>query len=206
MSSLRSSSLHVSAMLIALYTVAVVAITSVYAPQTAHAQSLTMTSGPFVEIADEIVGPYRLIVQQSPERVILGTLSIAVQVHTADGDASVPDAMVRVYGTPSERGARQVAPALNSPADREFYVGRLEVEDTGVWALDVVVEHPDHGSATLTLATEVFDRSRGGSNLLLGTILWVGVSLVFVGVTWYLIRKARRTREEIRQARSSTAF
>ena len=202
---LSHSSLYLLAARLVLSIATVAALVGIFASQTASAQTLTLTSGPFVEIADEVVGPYRLIVQQSPERVILGTLALSVQVHTADGDVSVPDAIVRVYGTPSEHGARQVAPALNSPEDREFYVGRLEVEDTGVWALDVVVEHPEHGSATLTLATEVFDRSRGGSNLLFGTILWVGVSFVFAGVIWFLIRKSRKVREELGEAGSKPA-
>ncbi len=202
---LSHSSLYLLAARLVLSIATVAALVGIFASQTASAQTLTLTSGPFVEIADEVVGPYRLIVQQSPERVILGTLALSVQVHTADGDVSVPDAIVRVYGTPSEHGARQVAPALNSPEDREFYVGRLEVEDTGVWALDVVVEHPEHGSATLTLATEVFDRSRGGSNLLFGTILWVGVSFVFAVVIWFLIRKSRKVREELGEAGSKPA-
>lgn len=164
----------------------------------AWGQTLTLTSGPFVEYADENVGAYRLIVQRSPERVVVGSLAISVQVHERDSDATIPDAMVRIYATPSEHGERQVAPALNSPDDREYYVGRLEVEESGVWAIDVAVEHEEFGDANLTLTVEVFDRSRGGSNLVFGTILWVMVSFVFVGVAWYLIRTARKNRERLR--------
>ena len=43
-----------------------------------------------------------------------------------------------------------------------------------------MVEHDDHGYANATLAVEVFERSRGGSNLALGTTLWVLVSLAFL--------------------------
>ena len=166
------------------------------------AQPLTLTSGPFVIVADENVGNYRVILHQSPERVIVGTLTYAVQVHTRDDDSSVPDAKVKVYATPSEHGARQVAPALNSPADREYYVGRLEIEEPGVWAIDVVVEHSDHGEATLTLVAEVFERARGGSNLVFGTFLWIFVSVAFIGVTWYLIRKSKRAKIELERMKS----
>ncbi len=168
------------------------------------AQPLTLTSGPFVIMADENVGNYRVIVHQSPERVIVGTLTYAVQVHLRETDASVPDAIVKVYATPSEHGVRQVAPALNSPADREYYVGRLEMEEKGVWAIDVVVEHPEFGEATLTLATEVFERSRGGDNLLLGTILFVLVSVAFAGVAFYLVRKSKRARAELERVRNQS--
>ena len=161
------------------------------------AQPLTLTSGPYVIVADENAGNYRVIVHQSPERVIIGTLTYAVQVHNRETGANVPDAIIKVYATPSEHGARQVAPALNSPADREYYVGRLEIEEKGVWAIDVVVEHPELGDATLTLATEVFERSRGGDNLVLGTILWVFVSIAFVVIAFYLIRKSKRSRSEL---------
>ncbi len=182
--------------------VAIIAAITIFAPLIASAQTLTMTSGPFVPIADENAGPYRLIVQQSPERVILGTLAISVQVHDVESDASIPDAIVRIYGTPAEHGNRQVAPALNSPQDREYYVGRLEVEETGVWAIDVAVEHPEYGAANLTLAAEVFNRSRGGSNLLFGTILWILVSLVFIGVVWHLVRSSRKTRAKLQDVRT----
>ena len=166
------------------------------------AQPLTLTSGPYEIVADENVGNYRIIVHQSPARVIVGSLTYAVQVHTHVDDVGVPDAKVKVYATPSERGAKQVAPALNSPADREYYVGRLEIEEAGVWAIDVVVEHPKHGDATLTLAAEIHDRARGGSNLVFGTFLWVMVSIVFVGVVLYLVRKSRRAKIELERMRN----
>ena len=166
------------------------------------AQPLTLTSGPYEIVADEDVGNYRVIVHQSPGRVIVGALTYAVQVHTHVDDANVPDAKIKVYATPSERGERQVAPALNSPEDRGYYVGRLEIEEPGVWAIDVVVAHPEHGEATLTLATEVFERSRGGSNLVFGTVLWVFVSIVFVAVTWYMVRKSRRAKIDLERMRN----
>ncbi len=168
------------------------------------AQPLTLTSGPYVVVADENVGNYRVIVHQSPERVIIGTLTYAVQVHSRESGANVPDAIIKVYATPSEHGARQVAPALNSPADREYYVGRLEIEEKGVWAIDVVVEHPELGDGTLTLATEVFERSRGGDNLVLGTILWVFVSIAFVVIAIYLVRKSKRSRIELERMRNQS--
>ncbi len=169
----------------------------------AYAQPLTLTSGPYEIVADENVGDYRVIVHQSPARVIVGTLTYAVQVRTKVDDANIPDAVVKVYATPSEQGAKQVAPALNSPADREYYVGRLEIEEVGVWAIDVVVEHPEFGDERLTLVAEVHDRARGGSNLIFGTFLWVLVSFVFVGVTWYLVRKSKQAQTKLEHIRRS---
>ena len=179
----------------------VIAIT-LLAATSALAQPLTLTSGPFEIVADEDVGNYRVIVHQSPERVIIGALAYAVQVHNRETDANVGDAIVKIYATPSEHGAKQVAPALNSPADREYYVGRLEIEEKGVWAIDVVIEHPEFGDETLTLATEVFERSRGGDNLILGTVLWVFVSIAFVGIAFYLVRKSKRARIELERVRN----
>lgn len=164
----------------------------------ATAQPLTMTTGPYVIAADEVAGPYRLTVHQSPERVIVGTLTYAVQVRLADDDSFVDDAIVRVYGTPSERGERQVAPALNTPAEPEYYLGRMEVEEQGVWAIDVTVDHDEHGYASTALALEIHERSRGGSNLVLGTTLWVLVSIAFIGAVAYLLYAARRTRRRLK--------
>ena len=185
-----------STILLTVMAIALLAATS------ALAQPLTLTSGPFEIVADEAVGNYRVIVHQSPERVIIGTLTYAVQVHNRETDANVGDAIIKVYATPSEHGAKQVAPALNSPADREYYVGRLEIEEKGVWAIDVVIEHPELGDETLTLATEVFERSRGGDNLVLGTILWVFVSIAFVAIAFYLVRKSKRARIELERVRN----
>ena len=172
------------------------------ATESASAQPLTLTSGPYEVVADEGVGNYRVIVHQSPERVIIGTLTYAIQVYDRETGANVPDAIVKVYATPSEHGERQVAPALNSPADREYYVGRLEIEEKGVWAIDVVIEHDELGDETLVLVTEVFERARGGSNLFLGTILWVLVSVAFVGVAFYLVRKSKRSKVELERMRN----
>jgi|GEM_PF-2460764 len=182
-----------------LLTVIVIAL---LAATSALAQPLTLTSGPFEIVADEAVGNYRVIVHQSPERVIIGALAYAVQVHDRETNDNVGDAIVKIYATPSEHGAKQVAPALNSPADREYYVGRLEIEEKGVWAIDVVIEHPELGDETLTLATEVFERSRGGDNLVLGTILWVFVSIAFVAIAFYLVRKSKRARIELERVRN----
>lgn len=176
------------------------------ATQSASAQPLTLTSGPYEVVADEGVGNYRVIVHQSPERVIIGTLTYAIQVFDRETGANVPDAIVKVYASPSEHGERQVAPALNSPADREYYVGRLEIEDKGVWAIDVVIEHDELGDETLVLATEVFERARGGSNLFLGTILWVLVSVAFVGVAFYLVRKSKRSKVELERMRNGSGI
>lgn len=166
------------------------------------AQPLIFTSGPFEIIADENVGNYRIIVHQSPERAIIGSISYAVQVHQRETGANVPDAIIKVYASPSEHGERQVAPALNSPDDREYYVARLEIEEAGVWAIDVVVDHHELGEESLILATEVFGRARGGDNLVVGTILWVLVSIAFVGITFYLIRKSRRAKTELERLRN----
>ena len=176
------------------------------ATESASAQPLTLTSGPYEVVADEGVGNYRVIVHQSPERVIIGTLTYAIQVYDRETGANVPDAIVKVYASPSEHGERQVAPALNSPADREYYVGRLEIEDKGVWAIDVVIEHDELGDETLVLATEVFERARGGSNLFLGTILWVLVSVAFVGVAFYLVRKSKRSKVELERMRDGSGI
>ena len=176
------------------------------ATESASAQPLTLTSGPYEVVADEGVGNYRVIVHQSPERVIIGTLTYAIQVYDRETGANVPDAIVKVYASPSEHGERQVAPALNSPADREYYVGRLEIEDKGVWAIDVVIEHDELGDETLVLATEVFERARGGSNLFLGTILWVLVSVAFVGVAFYLVRKSKRSKVELERMRNGSGI
>ena len=179
-------------------TVATVALASSAASTITTAQPLTMTTGPYIIASDEVAGPYRLTVHQSPERVIVGTLTYAVQVRLANDDSFVDDAIVRVYGTPSDRGERQVAPALNNPAEPEYYLGRMEVEEHGVWAIDIVVEHPIHGYASTALALEIHERSRGGDNLVLGTTLWVLVSLAFIGAVGYLLYAARKTRQQLK--------
>ena len=197
--------LHVHALRLALASAAaaMVALTALAVSTIATAQPLTMTTGPFIIAADEVAGPYRLTVHQSPERVIVGTLTYAVQVRLASDDSYVDDAVVRVYGTPSGRGERQVAPALNNPAEPEYYLGRMEVEEHGVWAIDIVVEHPEHGYASTALALEIFERSRGGSNLVLGTTLWVLVSLAFIGAVGYLLLIARRNRQRLKAQRTT---
>ncbi len=151
-------------------------------------------------IFDDTAGPYTVKVTQSPTRAIVGTVRFIVEPIHTDTGLPVENALVRIFGSPPEGGERQFSPGLNSPTDRSVYFGQLEIEEAGLWTIDVEID-ADQGRAIAIAQTTINERARSGSSTLIGTILFVLVSGAFVGAgtwLWYTSKKAQRRRNEIR--------
>lgn len=149
-------------------------------------------------LVEDVAGPYRIQVQVSPENPVVGITRVAVRVRDAESGEDLPEVFVRVFGTPADEGERQYSPALNSPADRTFYLSQLDLETTGQWGIDVEVES-DLGQGSTVMPVLVQSRVRSGSGNGWGTALFVLVSLSFVGGglwLWYSSKRALREREE----------
>jgi len=149
-------------------------------------------------LGEDVAGPYRIQVQVSPENPVVGITRVAVRVRDAESGEDLPEVFVRVFGTPADEGERQYSPALNSPADRTFYLSQLDLETTGQWGIDVEVES-DLGQGSTVMPVLVQSRVRSGSGNGWGTALFVLVSLSFVGGglwLWYSSKRALREREE----------
>jgi len=149
-------------------------------------------------LGEDIAGPYSIQVQVSPPNPIVGITRVAVRVRDAETDEDLSEVFVRVFGTPADEGERQYSPALNSPADRTFYLSQLDLETAGQWAIDVEVES-DLGQGSTVMPVIVQSRVRSGSGNGWGTALFVLISLSFVGGAlwlWYSSKQALREREE----------
>lgn len=153
-------------------------------------------------IYDDTAGPYSVKITQSPERAIVGTVRLIVEPVDRETGLPVESALVRIFGTPEEEGERQFSPGLNAPSDPSVYFGQLELEEPGVWTIDVEID-ADQGRAIAITQATIHERARSGSSTLIGTILFVLVSGAFVGAglwLWYSSKKARQRRDAIRQA------
>ena len=145
-------------------------------------------------LGEEIAGPHIVQVQVSPAIPAEGILRFAVRIRNAETGEDVDGAIVRVFGTPSEKGERQYSPALNSPFDPTFYLAQLEFEDAGIWAVDIEVES-ELGSGTTVLSLQVISRTRGATGLGWGTALYFLTTLALIGGglwLWHSSKKARR--------------
>ncbi|MEK9675428.1 MAG: hypothetical protein VW271_02655 [Chloroflexota bacterium] len=176
---------------------AIVAAALIATATTVQAQEEEPIVG-YAILGEDIAGPYSIQVQVSPPNPIVGITRVAVRVRDAETDEDLPEVFVRVFGTPADEGERQYSPALNSPADRTFYLSQLDLETAGQWALDVEVES-DLGQGSTVMPVIVQSRVRSGSGNGWGTALFVLISLSFVGGAlwlWYSSKQALREREE----------
>lgn len=166
----------------------------------ARAQSIPEANQELV-IYDEVSGPYRVKITQFPARALVGTLRVIVEPTDAETGLPVENALVRIFGTPPAEGERQFSPGLNSPTDRTLYFGQLELEEAGVWTLDVEID-ADQGRAIAIAQATIYERARSGDNTLIGTIIFIAISVGFVGVgfwLWFTSKRARQQRDAIRK-------
>jgi len=176
---------------------AIVAAALIATATTVQAQEEEPIVG-YAILGEDIAGPYSIQVQVSPPNPIVGITRVAVRVRDAETDEDLSEVFVRVFGTPADEGERQYSPALNSPADRTFYLSQLDLETAGQWAIDVEVES-DLGQGSTVMPVIVQSRVRSGSGNGWGTALFVLISLSFVGGAlwlWHSSKQALREREE----------
>lgn len=147
-------------------------------------------------LGEEIAGPHTIQLQVSPVAPIRGTTRFAVRIRDAETGEDIDDATVRVFGTPAEKGKKQYTPALNSPFDPVYYLAQLDLDDAGLWAIDIEVDS-ELGSGVTVMSIQVGTRSRTSTTG--GSILFALISLSFVigiGWIWYSSKKALKRRAE----------
>jgi hypothetical protein len=168
---------------------------------TASAQSEPPVGAELV-IFEGTAGPYTVQIAQSPQRPTVGSVRfVVVPVDTATGQP-VENALVRIFGTPPGEGERQYSPGLNSPTSRSLYFGQLELDSAGAWTIDVEIDAPQ-GRSLAVAQTTVNERARSSrDSQIVGTAVFVLVSLAFAGGgawLWWSSKKARSRRAAIRQ-------
>jgi hypothetical protein len=134
--------------------------------------------------------------QVSPVAPIRGTTRFAVRVRDAETGEDIDGATIRVFGTPAEKGKKQYTPALNSPFDPVYYLAQLDLEDAGLWAIDIEVDS-ELGSGITVMSIQVAERGR--TSTAGGNVLFVLISLSFVagiGWVWYSSKKALKRRDQ----------
>ncbi len=170
-----------------------VPISLLFFPVFANAQDTEEIVG-YEILGEDLAGRYAIQVQVSPGSPIVGTTRFAVRIRDSDTGDDIDDAIVRIFGTPAEKGEKQYSPALNSPFDPVFYLAQLDFEHAGLWAIDVEIE-TELGAAVTVMSLQVVPRARSGTGNRWGTSLFSLVSLALVaGVTW-LWYSSKRTRE-----------
>ena len=155
----------------------------------------------FVEVFAGQSGPYHVRLFMEQENPVVGTVRVAVNVTDAESGRPVTDALVRTFANPSEAGERQYSPALNSPLDRRTYFALLEIEQPGLWTLDVEISN-DLGQTLIVINMNVRSRART-SNAALGTALFALVLVAFAAGgawIWWSSRKATARRQMIRES------
>ena len=127
--------------------------------------SLVLGLLPYAVVAQEIkplkvgiFGPYFVSIISNPERPVegLGGPRFTVQVHEAADRTAVTDAAVVVsFKRPDGSAAGQVSLPQN-PSLKQYYEGRLTLEQFGHWNWTVAVDSP-YGLATIDGTIEVLE-------------------------------------------------
>jgi len=179
----------------------VIAISVSILPVVAHAQDQDEEAIVGYRILGESqAGGHLVQLQVSPVTPIVGTSRFAIRVRNASTGEDIDDAKVTLLGSPAEHGEAQYTLVLNSPVDPVFYLSQLDLEASGLWALEVGVE-TELGTGTTVMSVQVVSRGRDGTGNGWGTVLFLLVSLSFVGGigwVWYSSKKALKRRDQFR--------
>ena len=139
------------------------------------------------QLANAVVGPYRVSVWTQPEPLRVGTMHISVAVSEPpeagrEGEVGAPvlDATVRVRLEPlrGEGGAITVFATHEAAVNKILYETDLELPSEGQWRVEVFVDGPA-GSGSGAFDVRVLPPSRlnwalvGGAGLLLLTLYWL---------------------------------
>ena len=159
------------------------------------------------EIFREVDGPFVIAVRILPLQPLVGRLHLTVTVDLLETGEPVEDARVRVTARHREGEAdSQFSPALNIPTERQFYDANFDLEDPGVWDVEVVVES-DVGEGSVGAPVSIAQRVRGDSLGIPGTMMFLLVTgALFGGGGWitYTARKKQRIRRERAQRARGT--
>jgi hypothetical protein len=150
-------------------------------------------------LGESQAGAHLIQLQVSPVTPIVGTSRFAVRIRDAETGEDIDDANVTLLGSPAEQGEAQYTLVLNSPLDPVFYLSQLDLESSGLWALEVGVE-TELGTGTTVMSVQVASRGRDGTGNGWGTALFTLVILSFavgIGWVWYSSRKAIKRRDRL---------
>ncbi len=138
------------------------------------------TGGSKIQVSDEKIGPYVLLVATSPLPVTVGQMSVWVRVTDAQTDQLRPDARVTITASPAAGGPAITAPATHQNAGNNYdYVAHFEVNQTGPWNIAVSVD--DEPGQVQTTFTETVSRGRNVFMLVAVAVPFVVLTLV-VGI------------------------
>ncbi len=152
-------------------------------PMSAHAEGPGI-GGRRVRLDGEIAGPFRVRVVTSPTPVVVETLYLEVRVEDVSTGEVLTDAVVMTRAIALEgQGASLEAEATHdiAPIPTE-YASHLPVPATGVWQIEVEIEHA-LGRGTVSFRERVTSPSSLGGVLSVGLPI-AGFALLIVVFLW----------------------
>ena len=144
------------------------------------------TGGSRIQVDDEEVGPYTLLVATSPLPVTVGQMNVWVRVTGAEDEKLRRDATVMIEATPRGGGPTLTAQGTHKNAGNNFdYVAHLDVGQSGQW--DVTVRVEDSLGEAEVAFTESVTRGRTAWGLVA-----LGVPFLVLGgvVGYYMWRRS----------------
>ncbi len=174
-----------------LFIAIILTLFQVFSPPVASAQVRHPPgeSGPYETVLEEIQGPYRIRVWQSPRRAIVGTVRFIIEIRDIENNA-IDDAMVEVFGQPEE-GRKQKSIGLNTPLRPFFYHASIETDDPGAWLFTFNLSGPD-GAVAVLLEEDISSRTRSGVFVQPATWLFISLQATLLLSAIYIWRNGRK--------------
>ncbi len=140
------------------------------------------------ELLHETSGSFDIRLRVEPAEVVAGVVHLVVAVLAAGDSKPVEGAVVDIVATDSEGSAVQ-SRAVSAPRSPGVYQANLVLEPGGLWAISVVVDEEELGSANLEVSLTVAELELSAGWV--GTILWMVTTAALVAGGLYLWRRSR---------------
>lgn len=137
-------------------------------------------------------GPYEIIVGVQPHKPKVGPMHISVSVLDPDTGLPLDGATILVVAYDSDGEPVYQSPALQNPAERQFYEANITFYTSGQWSLLIKVDTDErgHGEATVPMFISPTSLDPGVE----GLVVLVLIITAICGGVLYLWWSSRRSR------------
>ncbi|PKB62103.1 MAG: hypothetical protein BZY79_00240 [SAR202 cluster bacterium Casp-Chloro-G4] len=153
----------------------------------ANGESLQIFRGPG--------GPYEIIVGVLPHKPKVGLMHLSVSVLDPETGRPVDKAVVMIIANDTEGEPTYQSPALQNPAEPQFYEANISFFTPGQWSLLVKVdtEQKGYGEATVPIHISPTSLNPGPEGLVVLSLIVFGISGGVIYLGWSSRRKRAAT-------------
>ena len=138
-------------------------------------------------------GGYHIGVLSKPSGLSLGTIDYIITLNDPQTTAPIPDARVLIRAVKADgQGHKGWANALNTPGNPDRYTARVELDEPGVWKMEVEISG-ELGHVQVEAPSQVVPKPREAQS---GGLVFIGAFAAIGLGAAYVIWTIRRTQKK----------